>query len=111
MPPTDSATTLLHEPDPGEPTRPARPLLRRDAASRYLKETWGVIRAPATLAKLAVIGGGPPFHRAGRWPLYGPDHLDVWALELIGEARTCTSEHDVAELGAAQEQLAPEHVG
>ena len=42
--------------------------LRRKAASQYLEETWGVNRAPSTLAKYAVIGGGPTFRRAGRVP-------------------------------------------
>ena len=40
-------------------------LLRRKAASDYLRETHGLERAPSTLAKLAVIGGGPTFRRAG----------------------------------------------
>jgi hypothetical protein len=74
-------------------TPPKRPLLRRPAASRYLLEVWGVQRAPATLAKLAVIGGGPRFLRANRWPLYAPDELDSWAGSLLGEPVASTSEH------------------
>jgi hypothetical protein len=29
-----------------------------------------------------VTGGGPSFHKAGRWPLYDPDELDEWASGL-----------------------------
>jgi hypothetical protein len=58
-------------------------LLRRKAASDYLREIHGLERAPSTLAKLAVIGGGPVFRRAGRIPLYSPDDLDCWAESLL----------------------------
>ena len=80
----------------GGVTPPRRPLLRRPGASRYLLEAWGLQRAPATLAKLAVTGGGPSFHKAGRWPLYDPDDLDVWAYGLIGKALVSTSQHEAA---------------
>jgi hypothetical protein len=73
--------------------QPSQPLLRRTGACAYLREIWGLERAPATLAKLACSGGGPKFHRAGRWPLYDPADLDAWAQELIGQARTSTSDH------------------
>ena len=33
--------------------------LRRAEASAYLKEKHGIDRAPTTLAKYAVVGGGP----------------------------------------------------
>lgn len=69
-----------------------RPLLRRPAACRYLKEKRGLERAPATLAKYACVGGGPRFYKAGRWPLYDPDELDRWANELIGTPVASTSE-------------------
>jgi hypothetical protein len=71
---------------------PPQPLKRRAAASAYLRERWGVERAPGTLAKLAVVGGGPRFRKAGRIPLYAPTDLDAWASELLGEAVTSTSE-------------------
>jgi hypothetical protein len=93
---TDDTTYFPPEPSDAGPCRPVRPLLRRDGASRYLLEAWGVRRAPATLAKLAVVGGGPRFYRAGRWPMYDRADLDAWARELIGETRTSTSEHDAA---------------
>lgn len=91
-----SAASARPEQTPGgsdnAASAPRRRLLRRAAASVYLRETWGVERAPATLAKLACLGGGPRFHRAGRWPLYDPDHLDDWSRELIGAAVASTSE-------------------
>ena len=67
-------------------------LLRRKAASDYLRETHGLERAPSTLAKLAVIGGGPIFRRAGRIPLYSPDDLDCWAESLLSAPMRSTSE-------------------
>src|SRR4051812_18341973 len=72
--------------------RPREPLKRRAAASTYLKERWGIERAAGTLAKLAVTGGGPPFRKAGRIPLYDPADLDAWAQDLLGEPVTSTSE-------------------
>jgi hypothetical protein len=66
--------------------------LRRKAASQYLRETHGLERAPSTLAKLAVIGGGPIFRRAGRIPLYSPDDLDCWAESLLSAPMRSTSE-------------------
>lgn len=56
-----------------------------------LLERWGIERSPATLAKYVVLGGGPKFHKAGRWPLYDPDELDRWAAELIGRPLASTS--------------------
>lgn len=66
--------------------------LRRWEASQYLKEQWGIERAPTTLAKLAVIGGGPRFERAGRIPLYAPEFLDEWAQSLLSAPLSSTSE-------------------
>ena len=71
---------------------PSCPLLRRVGASAHLRQKWGIERAPATLAKLAVVGGGPRFRKAGRTPLYAPADLDAWASELLGQAVASTSE-------------------
>jgi hypothetical protein len=68
-----------------------RKLLRRKAASDYLRETHGLERAPSTLAKLAVIGGGPIFRHAGRVPLYAPEDLDEWATSKLGPRMRSTS--------------------
>ena len=59
--------------------------MRREPASRYLSQVWGIDRAPCTLAKLACIGGGPKYSKAGRIPLYKPEDLDAWARDLVGE--------------------------
>lgn len=66
--------------------------LRRKEASRYLKERWGIDRAPTTLAKLAVLGGGPVFQKAGRIPLYSTESLDEWADALLTPPVASTSE-------------------
>ena len=71
---------------------PSNPLLRRIGASAYLRQKWGIERAPATLAKLACVGGGPKFYRAGRWPMYDAADLDLWARELLGSLVASTSE-------------------
>jgi hypothetical protein len=70
----------------------SRKLLRRKAASDYLREIHGLERAPSTLAKLAVIGGGPIFRRAGRIPLYSQEDLDAWANSLLSAPMRSTSE-------------------
>lgn len=66
--------------------------LRRHAASLYLLEKWGIERSPATLAKLAVTGGGPRFQHCGRFPLYPENELDAWAEQHLSPLRSSTSE-------------------
>lgn len=66
-------------------------LHRRGSAGQYLVHKYG-FGAPATLAKLAVVGGGPPFRKAGRIPLYEEDGLDEWARSRIGALIHSTSE-------------------
>lgn len=77
----------------------AQRYLRRKAASEYLHETHGLDRAPSTLAKLAVIGGGPVFRRAGRFPLYSTDDLDEWVASKLSPPMRSTS--DVASPAAS----------
>ena len=67
-------------------------LRRRDAAAEYISTTWGIPCSPKTLAKIAVIGGGPEFRKAGRIPLYPEDGLDAWARRKIGPRVRSTSE-------------------
>lgn len=69
--------------------------LSRKVASEYLFSTWGIKRSPNYLAKLAVIGGGPPFRKAGRDPLYAPSDLDAWALAKLGPLVRSTAEAHV----------------
>lgn len=65
-------------------------MLRRHQASSYLKNRWGISRTPKTLAKLAVIGGGPRYYRDGRFPIYPTSELDAWAIAQLGSLRTST---------------------
>ena len=69
-----------------------RRLGRREAA-QFLTER-GYRTAPATLAKLACIGGGPTFHSFGRKPLYREADLIAWA-----EARTTGPRRSTSDLG------------
>jgi hypothetical protein len=70
--------------------------LRRKRASQYLEDRWGIRCKPNYLAKLAVVGGGPPFRKANRDPLYDPKDLDTWAQERIGPLVHSTSERSAA---------------
>lgn len=65
--------------------------LRRGLASAYLQECYGIQLAPATLAKLASVGGGPKFLKDGKFPLYPTDHLDEFAAARLGPLRANTS--------------------
>lgn len=69
---------------------------RRDAASDYLKATFAIQAAPSYLAKMAVNGGGPEFHKAGRWPIYSRDALDRWAMSRLGKLVATTAEYGKA---------------
>jgi hypothetical protein len=86
-----SMTELASDCSKGSPMNANR-FLRRKAASEYLRDTHGLDRAPSTLAKLAVVGGGPIFRRAGRFPLYSTDDLDGWAVSLLSGPMRTTSE-------------------
>lgn len=65
--------------------------LRRAAAAHYVRETWGLPCSSKWLAKLAVVGGGPIYCKAGRFPLYAPADLDAWAEGRLGSPRRSTS--------------------
>ena len=67
-------------------------LLRRAEAAKHIQQKWGYPCSPRTLAKYAVIGGGPPFRKAGRYPLYHPDDLDGWVGAKLSNPVTSTSE-------------------
>ena len=68
-------------------------LLRRTEAAKYVTDKFGIPCSPKTLAKLACISSdGPPFRRAGRFPLYPTDGLDTWAQSKIGPLVRSTSE-------------------
>ena len=78
-----------------EAVKPTR-LLRRSDAARYVVETWGVPVSKQTLAKLAVVGGGPEYRKAGRIPLYDPGDLDAWALARLGPKQRSTADRPSA---------------
>lgn len=66
--------------------------LRRADAARYLLDVHGLSRTAGTLAKLAVVGGGPKFRKAGaRMALYDRQELDRWAIAILGPQRASTS--------------------
>lgn len=65
--------------------------LRREQAAAYLQKRYGAYTTE-TLAKLATIGGGPPFRKFGRFPLYAIEDLDLWAESRMTPKIASTSE-------------------
>ena len=61
--------------------------MRRSDAADYLRTFYALPCRHATLAKLAVAGGGPPFRKAGRYPVYLRADLDAWARQRLGIPR------------------------
>jgi hypothetical protein len=57
----------------------------------------GYRTAPATLAKLASIGGGPTFESFGRKPLYRATDLLAWAEARTSGPRRSTSDPGTRE--------------
>lgn len=68
--------------------------LRRRDAAKYLKEKFGFC-SEAMLAKLACVGGGPEFRKAGTAAIYEPAKLDEWALTQIGAPQTQTNQQTI----------------
>lgn len=66
--------------------------LRRAPAAEYVQARYGFCTA-GTLAKLAVVGGGPRFRKIGKWPVYTPEDLDAWAQSKISQPVSSTSEY------------------
>jgi hypothetical protein len=66
--------------------------MRRAEAARYIRENHGIPCSPATLAKYACFGGGPPFRKAGKFPVYARADLDAWAKLRLGKLVRSTSE-------------------
>ena len=66
-------------------------LLDRKQAAAFLTER-GYRTAPATLAKLACLGGGPIFESFGRRPLYREADLLAWAKAKTTGPRRSTSD-------------------
>lgn len=70
---------------------PSSRLLRRSEAAHHISEKYFPC-SPKTLAKLAVVGGSPPFRKAGRIPLYAVSDLNEWALGKLGPRVSSTAE-------------------
>jgi hypothetical protein len=64
--------------------------LRRREAGAYLREKFG-FGSPATLAKLATLGGGPRFRKCGPLVLYSREDLDAWVDSRLSTLRASTS--------------------
>ncbi len=73
------------------------PFMQSQAASDHLKNHWGLRASKKTLDKLASVGGGPEFHKAGHARLYTPEALDAYARSIIGPAQTSTAQNEVKE--------------
>ncbi len=82
MPPSSTDNVMRAWPD----------RMRRSEASQYLQEQHGIRLAHSTLAKLAVVGGGPPFRLDGRFPVYDRAELDAFAATRLGPLRASTSD-------------------
>ena len=78
--------------NPINPKVAEKRFLRRTDAAAYVTRTYGFPCSRQWLAKLAVLGGGPVFHKAGRYPIYELAALDEWAQARIGPAQRSTSE-------------------
>lgn len=60
-------------------------------AANYVQESCGIPCSPNWLAKLASVGGGPLFRKAGRFPLYSRTDLDAWANARMWLKQSFTS--------------------
>jgi hypothetical protein len=68
-------------------------LLSRAEAAIYIESSWNIPCKAKTLAKLAVVGGGPAYRLAHhRYPRYAVDDLDDWARSRLGPKQRSTSE-------------------
>jgi hypothetical protein len=69
--------------------------LTRPNVSAHLLQTWGLRCSHRTLARMAVNGDGPPFHRSCRDAYYEVASLDAWAQLKLGPAAASTTQHRV----------------
>lgn len=67
-------------------------ILRRDEASAYIRDQYRLPCSEKYLAKLAVVGGGPLFRKASRFPIYDKADLDSWASKRISGKVSSTSQ-------------------
>jgi hypothetical protein len=79
--------------------------LRTNALAEALTKK-GFPTAPATLATKRSRGGGPPYRRWGRIPIYTWGDALRWAQTRLGEPRCSTSEEDVVASGSTPALIA-----
>jgi hypothetical protein len=75
--------------------------LSRKEAAQFLTDR-GFRTAPATLAKLACLGGGPTFISFGRKPLYREADLIAWAEGRTTGPRRSTSDPGIGSVHSGQ---------
>src|SRR5262245_58844586 len=92
---------------PGQDKTRKRRLLRRQQASRYLLETYGVHCALATLAQYACRGGGPTFQYIERVPYYTPANLDKWITGRLGRPRVRSQQRNRRRAEASEMSSTP----
>lgn len=68
--------------------------LTRAEVTNYIIAKFGTAASvsKATLGKLAVIGGGPPFRRYGRRVAYLPSQIDAWVASRCSGPLNSTSD-------------------
>lgn len=66
--------------------------LRRDAAAKYIQESHGVPCSKDWLAKLACTGGGPPYVKIGKFPMYATSDVDEWVAARTSPLKYSTSD-------------------
>ena len=68
--------------------------LTRKQSCQYLADKYGeaVAPKPATLSKMASVGGGPVFYKANGRAVSLPEDLDRWFEARLGQPRRNTSE-------------------
>jgi hypothetical protein len=85
-------------------------VLQTSALAKALTAS-GYPTSPATLATKRSRGGGPPYRRWGRIPIYTWGEALEWAQNRLGEPRCSTSEEDVVASAPAPkpitEQMSP----
>jgi hypothetical protein len=69
--------------------------LRRREAAEYVHHKFGFC-SEKSLAKLAVVGGGPIYRKVGKFPVYSPADLDEWASAKLSPPVRSTSEYEAA---------------
>jgi hypothetical protein len=80
-------------------------MLRRDRTAEALTEA-GYPTTPKTLATKATRGGGPPFQRYGRIPLYRWGNSLAWAAAKLGPIVHSTAEAEVLARDGNEPQVA-----